>query len=163
MKRQLSPEAASCFGLLAATGLIFVALPAVMTAHLSGLSGEPLAWIAVMLDVIEPLRHPILAWLFSGFLLSLVSAGRKVREILWATFVLSVGIWLLCGLACWEDAQQHRFWVAELVDTHQKIAIFFGNGEIVVGKELGLDGRFQPHRGRAVCPNPARDLGVRVL
>jgi hypothetical protein len=37
---------------------------------------------------------------------------------------------------------EHRFWVAEIFDLHQTIAVFFGDGETVMGRELDANDRF---------------------
>ena len=71
-----------------------------------------------------------------GLVLSLAAIGRKLWEVLGTIAILGIGRFdrlQRCGVACQDE---HRFWVAEIADLHQKIVILFDDGETVMGREL---------------------------
>jgi hypothetical protein len=75
-----------------------------------------------------------------GLVLSLTAIVRKLWEVLGAIAILGIGRFdplQRYGIA---GQYEHRFWVAEIADLHQKIVILFDDGETVTGRELDVNG-----------------------
>jgi ABC-type Na+ efflux pump permease subunit len=163
MNRRLSVTSAAIVGALIAMILVFCAAPAIRGAYLSGLFDGDNNWAHVFPEVALPFHHPFLILFLAGMGISVAATGRRVRDILTFAAVLGMGVWAALVYARFYGQQQHLFWVGELADTHQTIAILFECGDIAFGKEIDSQNRLQSGRGIVIVPNPARDLGLRVL